>query len=107
MEASVVTTWIVVLAVAAGTYVIRASLFVGLTGRRLPDAVQASLALAGPAAIATLVVTAIVAGRGGATAAEAAAGLAAFLVVRRTGNVTHAFVVGMPTLWVSSALGLT
>jgi branched-subunit amino acid transport protein len=100
------TTWIVILAVAAGTYVIRASLFVGLTGRRLPAAVQSRLALAGPAAIATLIVSAIVSGRGGATAPEAVAALVAFLTVRRTGNVTHAFVVGMPVLWVSAALGV-
>jgi branched-subunit amino acid transport protein len=100
-------TWIVVRAVAAGTLVIRASLFVGLTGRRLPIAVQSWLTLAGPAAIATLVVSALVSGHGGATAPEAVAGLAAFLTVRRTGNVNHAFVVGMPTVWVFSVFGLT
>jgi branched-subunit amino acid transport protein len=100
------TTWLVVLAVAAGTYVIRAGPFVGLAGRRLPVAVQSWLALAGPAAMATLVVGALVSGRGGATAPEAIAGLAAFVTVRRTGNVTHAFVVGMPALWAFSAIGL-
>ena len=100
------TTWIIVLAVGFGTYVIRAGLFVGLTGRRLPVAVQSWLALAGPAAIATLVVSTLVEGRGGATAPEALAGLGAFVAVRRTGNVTHAFVVGMPALWAFSAIGL-
>ena len=40
---------------------------------------------------------------GGAHAARPPAELiavaAAFLVVRRTGNVAHAFAVGLPTMW--------
>lgn len=99
------TTWLVFLAVAAGTYAIRASMLVGLTGRQLPAAIQSRLALAGPAAIATLVVSALFSGGDGARWPELIAGSAAFWAVRRTGNVTHAFVVGMPMLWILYALG--
>jgi branched-subunit amino acid transport protein len=100
------TTWLVFLAVAAGTYAIRASMLVGLTGQRLPAAIQSRLALAGPAAMATLAVSALFSGSDGMQRAELIAGLAGFLAVRRTGNITHAFLVGMPALWILYALGL-
>ena len=100
------TTWLVFLAVAAGTYAIRASMLVGLTGRQLPAAIQARLALAGPAAIATLVVSALFSSSEGMQRPELIAASAGFLAVRRTGNITHAFLVGMPALWVLYALGL-
>jgi branched-subunit amino acid transport protein len=100
------TTWLVFLAVAAGTYAIRASMLVGLTGRRLPAAIQCRLALAGPAAIATLVVSALFSGSEGGRWPELIAASAGFLAVRRTGNITHAFLVGMPALWILYALGL-
>lgn len=99
------TTWLVFFAVAAGTYVMRASMLVGLTGRRLPAAIQSRLALAGPAAIATLVAVSL-AGSAGGQRSELIAASAGFVVVRRTGNVTHAFLVGMPMLWILYALGL-
>jgi branched-subunit amino acid transport protein len=101
-----VTTWLVFLAVAVGTYVIRASMLVGLTGRQLPAAIQSRLALAGPAAIATLAVAALFSGSEGGQRPELLAGLAGFLAVRRTGNVTHAFLVGMPALWLLYVFGL-
>lgn len=99
------TTWLVFLAVAGGTYAIRASMLVGLTGRELPVLIQSRLALAGPAALATLVVTSAISGGDGARWPAAIAGLAAFWTVRRTGNLTHAFLVGMPLLWILYALG--
>ena len=100
------TTWLVFLAVAAGTYAIRASMLVGLAGRQLPVAIQSRLALAGPAATATLVVSALFSGSAGVQRPGLVAGLAGFLAVRRTGNITHAFVVGMPALWILYPLGL-
>jgi branched-subunit amino acid transport protein len=101
-----VTTWLVFLAVAAGTYVIRASMLVGLAGRRLPAAVQSRLSLAGPAAMAALVVSSVLTGSGGVHGAELIACGAGFVAVRRTGNVSYAFVVGMPALWILYAAGL-
>jgi branched-subunit amino acid transport protein len=99
------TTWLAVTAVAIGTYVIRAGMFVGLAGRQLSQNVQGWLALAGPAAIATLVVGAIAPAGSGVSLPPLLAGAAAFTAVRRSGNVTHAFVAGMPVFWVCSALG--
>ena len=99
--------WIVILAVGAGTYLFRASMFVVLGRRNLPAWTMTPMSLVAPAAFAALVASLLFT-RGGRVdavpVAELAAVVAGFLTVRRTGNVMHAFVAGMPVFWVLQAL---
>jgi branched-subunit amino acid transport protein len=101
------TPLVVFLAAAAGTFVLRASMMVGLAGRPLSAKLQVRLALVGPAAIAALCAASLGPGPARPVAwSEIAAALAAFLTVRRTGSLVHAFLVGMPAFWLAHALGL-
>ena len=98
----------VILTVGLGTYLLRASMFVVLGGRTPPQWLQAPLAYVGPAGIAALVGAILFTTRGdvGVDSIPAVvAAVSAFVVVRRTGNVMHAFVVGMPVFWSLTALG--
>lgn len=99
------TAWIVVVAVAAGSYALRSSMFVFLGGKQLPTWTDAPMALVGPAALGALT-TAVVFVVDGSTQAvpvpEMLAIVAGFVAVRRTANVMHAFTVGLPVLWVAS-----
>jgi len=61
------TTWLVIAAVAIGTYVLRASMFVVLGGRTLPAWTERPMALIGPAAVAALVTSIVATGGGRAT----------------------------------------
>lgn len=101
------TTWLVIIAIGLGTYSLRASMFVLLGRRSLPAWTARPMALVAPAAVAALV-TSSLAIRGGELVGPPLADLAAvatgFLAVRRTGNVMHAFVVGMPVFWIVGAL---
>ena len=103
------STWIVIAAVAAGTYALRAGMFVALGSRALPGWTARPMALVGPAAIAALVASSLAA-RGDELVTPAAGELLAVvaggLAVRRTGNVMHAFAAGMPVLWAATALGV-
>jgi branched-subunit amino acid transport protein len=93
---------------AVGTYALRASMLVGLAGRSVPAAVQARLALVGPAALAALCAASLAPGPGRAVVpADVLAAAAAFVAVRRSGSVVHAFVVGLPVLWLAHAAGLS
>lgn len=102
------TTWLVILAIGLGTYALRVSMFILLGQRSLPAWTTQPMSLVAPAAVAALV-TSTIAIRGGELTAPALADVAAvaagFLAVRRTGNVMHAFAIGMPVFWVVSALG--
>ena len=99
----------VILTIALGTYLLRASMFVVLDGRMPPEWIQKQLASVGPAGIAAPVGAILLTEHGhvgvGSTPTVAAA-VAAFVVVRRTGNVMHAFAVGMPVLWTVSLFGI-
>lgn len=101
------TAWLVILAVGLGTYLFRVSMFVVFGDRALPAWTVTPTALVAPAAVAALTASLLFT-RGGvievAPAAEIAAVVAGFEAVRRTGNVMHAFTVGMPVYWVISAL---
>jgi branched-subunit amino acid transport protein len=55
-----VTTWLAVAIVAGGCYVLRFGPLLLLSGRQLPDRVARALRVAGPAALAVLVVPAVV-----------------------------------------------
>ena len=102
------TTWLVILAVAAGTYALRASMFVALGDREVPTWAASALALVAPAAVAALTASMLFTTSGrieAAPVAEVAAVVAAVLVVRRTGNVMHAFALGLPVFWIVGAIG--
>ena len=99
----------VILTVGLGTYLLRASMFVVLGGRTPPQWIEAPLAYVGPAGIAALVGAMLLtthghAGVGSIPAVVAA--VAAFVLVRRTGNVMHAFALGMPVFWTLTVLGV-
>lgn len=103
------TALVVILAVAAGTYALRVSMFVLLADRTVSPGVERAMGLVAPAAIAALVAAALFTADGSVAAApvgEVLAVAAGFAVVRRTGNVLHALTVGFPVVWISSAIGL-
>jgi branched-subunit amino acid transport protein len=104
-----VNATVVILVVGLGTYLLRASMFVVLGGRTPPLWLQSPLAFVGPAGIAALVSAMLLTDHGHAGVGSipaVVAAVAAFVVVRRTGNVMHAFAVGMPLFWVLTALGV-
>jgi branched-subunit amino acid transport protein len=99
--------WIVILAVGAGTYLFRASMFVVLGQRSLPAWTTTPMGLVAPAAVAALVASLLFTSGGqieAVPAAEIAAVVVGFLAVRRSGNVMHAFVAGMPVFWILDAI---
>jgi branched-subunit amino acid transport protein len=91
----------IVLAVAVGTFAIRSSML-ALSNRQLPPWIVGRLVLVAPAALGALAVAAI---GHDLDVGLVAASAVAFVVVRRTGNVNHALVVGFPLLWVLTAIG--
>jgi branched-subunit amino acid transport protein len=102
------TVWIVVLAVGIGTYAFRAVMFAVLAGRSLPAWTERPMAFVGPAAIGALVGGMVLTSDGSfgpAGIAELGAVAAGFLVVRRSGDVLHALLVGFPVLWALAAIG--
>lgn len=99
--------WSIILAVGLGTYLLRASMFVFVGSRPIPAWARTPMAYIGPAAVGALLASMLLTSGGERAprgAAELVAAAAAFAVVRRTGNVTHAFVVGLPVLWALHAL---
>lgn len=101
------SVWLAIAAIGLGTYLIRVSMFLVVAERELPGWVDRSLDLVGPAAMAALVASMVFV-QDGAVAAPVAPTLAVlvgFLVVRRTGNVLHAFAAGLPTFWLLGFLG--
>jgi branched-subunit amino acid transport protein len=93
-------TWLIVLAIGAGTFLIRASMLAFSTGR-LPQHLTVRLALVAPAALGALTISAISHDLDIAVVGACAVG---FGIVRRTGNVNHALIVGFPALWLLAAL---
>jgi branched-subunit amino acid transport protein len=101
--------WAVIVAVGIGTYVLRSTMFVVLGNRRLPAWTVRPLAFVGPAAIGALVGGMVLTDHGRfapAGIAELLAVAAAFVMVRRTGDVARGMMVGFPVLWALVALGL-
>jgi branched-subunit amino acid transport protein len=100
---------VVIVTIGLCTYILRASMFVVLGGRTPPQWLQTPLGFVGPAAIAALVGAILLTSNGHAEVGSIPAVVAAvpaFVVVRRTGNVMHAFAVGMPVYWALTVLGL-
>jgi branched-subunit amino acid transport protein len=103
-----VTAWLVILAVGAGTYGYRAVMFALLGNRRLPAWTDRPLALVGPAAIGALVGGMLLTDHGTFDPAgwvELVAVVAAFVAVRRTGDVFHGLITGFALLWMLGAIG--
>jgi branched-subunit amino acid transport protein len=101
------STWIILLAVAGGTYALRASMFVLLGGRALPAWTERPMTFVAPAAIAALTISMLFTrdqALDPAPLRELAAVAAGFVAVRRTGNVMHAFIVGLPVFWLAGLL---
>jgi branched-subunit amino acid transport protein len=94
------TTWIVVLAAAATTYVVRISMVVVFHRRSLPSGFERVLSLATPAVLAAVVANALFVGNGGTIHPPPVTALLAVpagaLVVRRTGKPAHALAAGLP-----------
>jgi branched-subunit amino acid transport protein len=91
------TVWIVVLAAALCTYLLRASALVGLDGGRLPSWVERHVPLVAPAALGALVASSSL--HNSQAVAVAVASATAFLAARRLRHPYAALLVGFPTLW--------
>jgi branched-subunit amino acid transport protein len=103
-----VTAWLVICAVGLGTYAFRAVTFAIVSARGLPAWTERPLAFVGPAALGALVGGMLLTAHGSAEVpalAEAGAAVAAFVTVRRTGNVARGLVIGFPVLWALTWLG--
>jgi branched-subunit amino acid transport protein len=93
-----VTAWVVVLAAALCTYVLRASALVTVADRDRPSWVTQASAAVAPAALGALVASGAL--HNEHTVAVAVASGAALLAARRAGSPFAALVVGFPVLWV-------
>lgn len=99
------TNWMVIVAIAVGTYAIRVSMFVGLAGRPVPAWLASRFDVVGPAAIGALL-AAYVLGHRHTAPPVAVAGAVAFVAARRTGNLYAALVAGLPLVWTLQRLGM-
>ena len=100
------TAFLVILAIGVGTYAMRVSMFLLASARPVPVSVEQALRFVAPAAVAALVAGRLFTVDGAAALrplAEIVAVAVAFVVVRRTGNLLHAFAFGLPIYWVLSA----
>ena len=101
-------TWIVIVAAGLGSYLLRLSMII-LTGRfTMPAYLERASGLVGPAAFAALAAAGVAAACRGLGVTQAAAPLAAVaaavIAVARTGSPQAAILVGMPVLWIATAL---
>lgn len=102
------TAWIVILAIGVVGYGLRAAALVVVAGRPLPERLQLPIAFVGPAAMAALLASLLFTDAGTVHAVppvELVAVAAGAAATWRTGNVLHAFAVGLPVLWLATLLG--
>lgn len=91
--------------VGVGTYLTRASFILALADRDLPPNVRSALQFVAPAVLASLVVSLLLDGEGGAVGwPEIGALGVGGLVGWKTRSLVWVLVVGMGTLWVLDAL---
>jgi branched-subunit amino acid transport protein len=96
-----------VVAVALGTYLMRAGLIVLLSERTLPPRVVSALRHVGPAVLSALVVSLAAGGSGasaGITGPEVVALGVAALVAWWRRNLIASLIAGMAVLWIGNAL---
>lgn len=101
------TSWIVILAVGAGSYAMRAVMLVAVATKPLSARYQETMSYVAPAAVAALAASMAFTKSGSVhmlPLAEITALVAAFVAVRHTGKVLHAITVGFPVFWLLSAL---
>lgn len=100
------SVWIVVIAVGAGTYLFRISMLVLAARRGLPPVLERATRFAVPTAFAALAATALAHSATSTAAAlpQTAAVAAGAIAVRRSGNPRTALLIGLPTLWILSAV---
>ena len=101
------STWLIVLAAAGASYLLRISMVVALAGRSLPSRLERQISLMGPAVLAAIVANSLFV-KGGApalpTAPTVLGALAAVVVVARTRRPTQALLVGLPVAWLATVL---
>ena len=100
------TPWLVVFAVGAGSYLFRISMLVVAARRGVPPIAERIARHAVPVAFAVIATGGLAEHLGASTAALAPLGAVALAViaVHRTGSPNAALFVGMPTLWLLSAV---
>lgn len=100
------STWLVIVAAGAGSYLFRVSMLVLAARRGLPAILDRAARFAVPTAFGAIAATSLMGhvalDRGSVAPLVAVA--AGAIAVHRTGSRHAALVVGMPTLWVVSAL---
>lgn len=92
--------------VALGSYALRLTMLVVLGGRSLPQSLVTPVGLIGPAAVGALTVGAMVSHGHVAEFSTIAASTVAFVVVRRTKNITYGLLAAFPVLWLLNAIAL-
>ena len=102
------STWIVIVAAGLASYLFRLSMII-LAGKiTMPACLEQASGLVAPAAFAALAAAGVAAACSGlgitGAAAPLAAVAAAVIAVLRTGSPQAAILVGMPALWVATAL---
>jgi branched-subunit amino acid transport protein len=102
------TAWLVIVAAGVGSYLLRLSMITAADRIHLPTQLDTASALVAPAAFAALAATAIaettLAGGIGFAPAPLTATAGAVLAAARTGSPRAAVLIGMPTLWLMTAL---
>jgi branched-subunit amino acid transport protein len=102
------STWIVIVAAGLGSYLLRLSMIMLTSRITMPPYLERASGLVAPAAFAALAAAGVAAACSGPGMTGAAAPLAAVAVaviaVLRTGSPQAAILVGMPALWVATAL---
>ena len=102
------STWIVIVAAGLGSYLFRLSMIVLTSRITMPPDLERASGLVAPAAFAALAAAGVAAACGGLGITRSAAPLvavaAAVIAVLRTGSPQAAILVGMPVLWVTTAL---
>ena len=99
----------IIVAIGAGTYLLRLS-FIGILGdRTMPDWAMVPLRFVAPAVLAALVAPAVLLREGSvdvspATNPRALAALIALLIAWKTKNVAAVIVTGMAVIWLLQAL---
>ena len=100
--------WTVILAAGLGSYLFRLSMIVLFDRITMPAYLQRASRLVAPAAFAAMAAAGLATACMSLGAARAAAPLAAVaaavIAVLRTGSSQAAILVGMPVLWIATAL---
>ena len=102
------STWIVIAAAGLGSYLFRLSMILLTSRITMPPYLERASGLVAPAAFAALAAAGVAAACSGPGVTQSAAPLAAvaaaIIAVLRTGSPQAAILVGMPVLWITTAL---